>query len=416
MSSHAWPSTSGAGNVVGPSGLVTDNSIVRFDTTTGKIIQGSGVIVDDANNISGINNLVMSGDFILAGNTITTTDLEVTDANITVNNNGNQATAQAAGAGITVEMSDATNVDISYDQNLASFWKMGEVGSEVEIVGVSFAQVLTNKTFDASLNTLSNVNTTHLASGVLDTDISTTSASHDTIPSALAVRTAIDLAVNTVNDASEIGYVNTTSGLAAVNVQTAIDEVEGRVDSAESSISTNATNISTNAGNIATNTGNISTNTGNIATNTSDIATNASAISTNAGNISTNTTNIATNTDNISTNTGNIATNTSDISSLQTTVGNTLAVNSIVSVVSNVTLTNKAVHLVSTASPRTLTLPPASTDIYIVIKDVTGQASTDNITIITQLGQDIDISSTAIVNSDFESITIVSDGSNFFII
>ena len=46
------------------------------------------------------------------------------------------------------------------------------------------------------------------------------------------------------HDASSISYVNATSGLTATEVQAAIDEVEGRLDTAESNITTNATNLS----------------------------------------------------------------------------------------------------------------------------------------------------------------------------
>jgi hypothetical protein len=34
-------------------GTSTDNALVRMDTTTGKLIQGSGITVDDANNLTG---------------------------------------------------------------------------------------------------------------------------------------------------------------------------------------------------------------------------------------------------------------------------------------------------------------------------------------------------------------------------
>lgn len=46
----------GTGDVVGPASA-TDNTLPRFDTTTGKLIQGSGVVVDDSNNISGAGTL-----------------------------------------------------------------------------------------------------------------------------------------------------------------------------------------------------------------------------------------------------------------------------------------------------------------------------------------------------------------------
>jgi hypothetical protein len=44
------------GDVVGPASA-TDNAIARFDTTTGKLIQNSGILIDDLNNVTGINEL-----------------------------------------------------------------------------------------------------------------------------------------------------------------------------------------------------------------------------------------------------------------------------------------------------------------------------------------------------------------------
>src|SRR3989344_4871 len=69
--------TAGAGDVVGP-GSSTDNAIVRFDSTTGKLIQDSGVLIDDSNNVTvpgtlkvgdttGTQLSATSGVFTLAG-------------------------------------------------------------------------------------------------------------------------------------------------------------------------------------------------------------------------------------------------------------------------------------------------------------------------------------------------------------
>lgn len=58
-----------------------------------------------------------------------------------------------------------------------------------------------------------------------------------------------------LQDASEVPYDNAASGLAATDVQGAIDEVEGRVDTAEGQIATNTGDIATNAGDIATHVG-----------------------------------------------------------------------------------------------------------------------------------------------------------------
>lgn len=54
------PSTFGTGDVVGPAGA-TDNALVRFDTTTGKLIQDSAAILDDSGNLSGLGNITLSG-------------------------------------------------------------------------------------------------------------------------------------------------------------------------------------------------------------------------------------------------------------------------------------------------------------------------------------------------------------------
>lgn len=86
-----------------------------------------------------------------------------------------------------------------------------------------------------------------------------------------------------------------------------------------------------------------------------------------------------------------------------------------VNVSSDVTLTNKAVHLVSTASARSLTLPAATATLCVVVKDSTGNAATNNITITPASGL-IDGAATYVISANFESETIVSDGTNFFVV
>ena len=138
-------------------------------------------------------------------------------------------------------------------QNKSSKIKTYIDGAEREVVTNDQAQTLTNKTIDSASNTItvdadtatvSNLEVDNLKAGVLDTDLTTTSASDDTLPSAKAVKTYVDAQIATKDEASEISYDNATSGLTATDVQAAVDEVEGRVDTAESNITTNATAIS----------------------------------------------------------------------------------------------------------------------------------------------------------------------------
>jgi hypothetical protein len=60
------------------------------------------------------------------------------------------------------------------------------------IVGTSDNQTLTTKTINADNNTISNLQVSNLKAGVLDTDLTSVSASDDTLPSAKAVKTYAD--------------------------------------------------------------------------------------------------------------------------------------------------------------------------------------------------------------------------------
>lgn len=57
-----------SGDVVGP-GSSTDNALVRFDGTTGKLVQNSAGVLDDSGNLTGIAALTTSGALTLNGGT-----------------------------------------------------------------------------------------------------------------------------------------------------------------------------------------------------------------------------------------------------------------------------------------------------------------------------------------------------------
>ncbi len=130
-------------------GTVVDNKLLKTSGTTGIEVEETGIVVDDSNNVTGVNDLTVDGDFTVNGTatTINTATLDVTDANITVNKGGNQATADGV-AGLTNEMSDATDTTIIYDSTLASRWKVGDLASESEIITSTAAQTITSKDID----------------------------------------------------------------------------------------------------------------------------------------------------------------------------------------------------------------------------------------------------------------------------
>ena len=75
--------------------------------------------------------------------TVNSTTLEVADKNVLVNNGGNDASSE--GAGLTVERT-ATNGSLIYKDASATKWAAGAAGAEVDLVGTSSTQTLTNKT------------------------------------------------------------------------------------------------------------------------------------------------------------------------------------------------------------------------------------------------------------------------------
>lgn len=116
-------------------------------------------------------------------------------------------------------------------------------GAVRQIVTNSQEQTLTNKTIDAASNTISNLTVPMLASGVLDTDLTSVSSSDDTLPSAKAVKTYVDAVAAAQNEASEIA-VSPVVGNAPNNntVQKVLETHESRLDTAE----INITNLDTN--------------------------------------------------------------------------------------------------------------------------------------------------------------------------
>jgi len=142
----------------------TNTKVLTNKTLTAPLITAGSTInltaagtLDIATN-AGANNITIgqnTSTVVVAGNlqvdgtttTVNSATMDVTDSNISVNVSGNQAAADANDAGITVEMSDATNAILHYDSTLTSKWALGLVGSTVEIVDVSSSQVLSNKIF-----------------------------------------------------------------------------------------------------------------------------------------------------------------------------------------------------------------------------------------------------------------------------
>jgi sugar lactone lactonase YvrE len=111
-------------------------------------------------------------------------------------------------------------------------------------------------------------------------------------------------------------------------------------------------------------------------------------------------------------------------------VGGTVTTRTIIGYSQNVTTVNAATYdllttdyilnvtYTGTGAVTSLTLPSAQTVAgrVIIVKDAGGNANTNNITIDTEGDETIDGSATNVINSDYGSVHLYSDGSNWFII
>ena len=76
------------------------------------------------------------------------------------------------------------------------------------------SETLTNKTIDVDNNTVSNIEVDNLKSGVLDTDLSTVSASDDTLASAKAIKTYVDAQVT----AQDLDFQGDSGGALSIDL------------------------------------------------------------------------------------------------------------------------------------------------------------------------------------------------------
>lgn len=110
-------------DVVGPASS-TDNAAVRFDGTTGKLLQNSGVIIDDSNNVTGIASLTATN---LTGILGATTQNNAQFYNPINTQTGTTYTLTAADCGKYITLSNASAITLTLPQQssvttTAGFW------------------------------------------------------------------------------------------------------------------------------------------------------------------------------------------------------------------------------------------------------------------------------------------------------
>jgi len=144
----------------------------------------------------------------------------------------------------TFTLTGGTGIDTAGSGNAVTF------SVDSTIATLTGSQTLTNKTIDLDNNTLSNIETDNLKSGVLDTDLTSVSTSDDTLASAKAIKTYVDAAITAedldISDGSNSGSIDldsetlgllggtgVTSALSGNNITFSIGQAVGTSDNVQ---------------------------------------------------------------------------------------------------------------------------------------------------------------------------------------
>jgi hypothetical protein len=149
----------GDGDVSGP-GATTDNAVARFDGTNGSNLNNSGVIIDDSNNVTGVNALtvttnITASNITIVGSASTVGAVAFTSTSATVTGD-----LTVSGA-ITATTIGATNVTVT-----GSASSIGSVTITTTSVGINTATV----TAGTALEVTGNMRITTTGNGLIFPD------------------------------------------------------------------------------------------------------------------------------------------------------------------------------------------------------------------------------------------------------
>jgi hypothetical protein len=117
----------------------------------------------------------------------------------------------------TLTLTGGTGIDTSGSGNAVTF------AIDSTVATLTGTQTLTNKTINVDNNTVSNIEVDNLKSGVLDTDLSSVSASDDTLASAKAIKTYVDAQVT----AQDLDFQGDSGGALSIDLDSETLDIAG---------------------------------------------------------------------------------------------------------------------------------------------------------------------------------------------
>jgi len=117
----------------------------------------------------------------------------------------------------TLTLTGGTGIDTSGSSNTVTF------AIDSTVATLTGSQTITNKTIDVDNNTVSNIEVDNLKSGVLDTDLSSVSASDDTLASAKAIKTYVDSQVT----AQDLDFQGDSGGALSIDLDSETLDIAG---------------------------------------------------------------------------------------------------------------------------------------------------------------------------------------------
>jgi hypothetical protein len=201
------------GDVVGPSSA-TDNAIVRFDTTTGKLIQNSVVTMDDTG--------------VIAGATLTSPKInEILDAN------GNEVLGLLSTASATDYLAIKNGIGVGVPLHISSEGSSANIGLHIQPKGTGLVTISDGTDFNKGIRFRSSGSA---ASAVTLLDAVSTAGRVVTLPDATTTLVGRDT-TDTLTNKSISGSTNTLSNIGNASLTNSAITINGTSTSLGGSIS-----------------------------------------------------------------------------------------------------------------------------------------------------------------------------------